>query len=166
LEKKAVRWQGVVAGQYKAVVLGQFGDKQKVLLMSWDRAGAPRNPPQDLHAGKQLTVLATLDNRMVCVRDALPSPDQRGPAAEAKKYAWTIYSLETGEKVAQVNHQPGTQALIILGPRLFLLRNGPVKGPLGQPFENTRFLEGIDVKTGRVLWEHAVASKTGHPPVK
>jgi hypothetical protein len=164
LEKKAVRWQGVVGGQYKAVILQTEGEQQKLLLHSWDRTGKMNASPRELIRGKDVTLLPTIDERVLGVREVPPSPDHRTTNNERDRYAWTLYSVESGEVVARVFFDPSTQAMIVLGSRLFVLQGGPITGSLTQPFQTTRILRAIDLKTGRMLWQRPIASKSLFPP--
>ncbi len=164
LEKKAIRWQGPVAGQYKAVIQESHKDQQKLVLLSWDRTGVANAPPRELIHGKQVTLLPTLDERLLCVREVQTSPDQRGANNDRERYAWTLIKLETVEVVGRVTFEPATQAMIVIGPRLFVLQGGPITGSLTQPVESTRMLKAIDLRSGKMLWQHPIASKTVYPP--
>jgi hypothetical protein len=164
LQQKAARWQGMVGAQYKALVLEQEGELQKLVLMSWGKDGAETAPHQELLKGRRLQVLATLDNRYLCVRDGAPSPDQRPSEEDRKRLDWSIYAVATGELLTQTPHEAGTQAVMILGSRLLVLLTGSITGPIDRPFVNQRILKAIDVNTGKLQWQHTLAGKAVVPP--
>ena len=164
LEKKAIRWQGTVNGQFKAVLLEQDAQGQKLVLAAWDPLGVSLGEPKVLLTGKRLTVMATLDERIICVREMLPSPDQRPIGSDRQKYAWSLIALETGELVARVAFEPSTQSLMILGSRLLVLQASSITGSLNQPAVSARILKAIDLQTGRFLWQRNVAGRTIYPP--
>src|SRR5262249_14430885 len=77
LEKKVLRWQGTAGKEFKALVLEEAGREQRVVLRSWDLPTGKEGPAKELARGKRLAVRPTLDERFLCVRDAVPSPDQK-----------------------------------------------------------------------------------------
>jgi hypothetical protein len=164
LEKKAVRWQGMLGGQYKAIILEQEGDRQKLVLLTWDRSGVPTGQPRELFTGHRLALMPTLDEKMVCIREVPPSPDLRPTNEDQMKYAWALISLETGETVARVAYEASTQALTVIGPRLFVQQAGPIRGSITQTAVNTRTLKAIELKTGKFLWQRALAEKSVQAP--
>jgi hypothetical protein len=164
LEKKSVRWKGLLQDQYKAVVMEENGDGQKLTLLTWDHSGAKVGEPRELFSGRRLTVLPTLDERILCIHEAAPSPEQRVASEDSSKFAWALISLETGNLVARVAFEASTQAMTLVGPRLFVQQSGPIRGSLADPAINTRTLKAIDLKTGRFLWQRNIAGKAVHPP--
>ena len=66
--------------------------------------------------------------------------------------------------MARAPHEPGTQAATYLGPRLLILVHGPLQGNLNQPSLQSRFLQAIDLRTGKAQWQHPVEGKPLLPP--
>ena len=160
VEKLAVRWQGVAGTEFKALALEQDGERQKFVLHSWDLATSKANPPRELLAGRRLTVLPTVDERYLCLRDSISSAD--GEAS--KKIGWSIYALATGDLVGRAPFEAGTQAIGLIGPRAYFLLSGPIRGPIHRPFVHPRSLKAIDLKTGKTVWERPVEGKPVTPP--
>ncbi len=164
LEKKSLRWQGQVNDEYKVVVQEEEGDHQKLLLLTWNRLGAKVGEPRELFVGRRPMVLPSMDERILCIREAIPSPDQRVVNEERTKYAWSLFSLETGATVARVAYETSTQAMTVVGPRLFVQQSGPIRGSLAEAAIPTRTIKAIDLKTGRILWQRGIAGKAVHAP--
>jgi hypothetical protein len=164
LQQRAARWQGMVGSTFKALVLEQDGEEQKLVLMSWAKDGSVLESPPALLRGRRLQVLATLDNRYLCVRDASPSPDQRPTEEDRKRFDWAIYATDTGEVLTRTPFEAGTQAIMVLGSRLLVLLTGSSSGPIDRPFVNPRILKAIDVQTGKLQWQHTLAGKAVVPP--
>ncbi len=165
LEKKEIRWQGVIRGQYKAVVLQTEKEQEKLLLLSWDRSGSALLPSELIRASK-VTLMPTLDERMVCVREVQPSPDRKIPIADRDRFAWTLYDLDTADVVARITFEPSTQAMVVIGSRLFVMQAGPIVGALHETVQSSRILKAIDLKSGKPLWQHPIAGKAHHPPAR
>jgi hypothetical protein len=53
---------------------------------------------------------------------------------------------------------------MVLGPRLFVQQSGPIRGQLTQNAVSTRTLKAIELKTGKFLWQRAIADKQIHAP--
>jgi hypothetical protein len=164
LDKLVVRWQGLVGGQFKALVLEEEGLQQKLLLRTWDHAGNPVGTPRELLRGQRLLVQPTVDERFLCIRDASSSPDTRSSDDDRLRFGWTVVSVETGEAVERAPFVPGTQAIALQTPRLYLLVTGLVRGPIDRPFVHPRLLQAIDLKTGKLLWERPVEGRQLLPP--
>jgi hypothetical protein len=163
IEKKVVRWQGVVGGEFKALVLDEAGREQRAVLRSWDRAGRTEGPARELARGRRLVVRPTLDEHFLCVRDAAPSPDQKS-AEDADRYAWSIFSVATGQRVARLPYDPGTQAVALLGTRAYCLVCGRVPPALGRPFVQPRSVRAVDLVRGKAMWERPLEGKPYAPP--
>jgi hypothetical protein len=157
LEKLAVRWQGVAGKDFAALVLEQDAERQKFVLHSWDLATGKPNPPRELLAGRRLTVLPTADERFLCLRDTATAPDPKGDV-------WSIFAVATGELAARAPLESGTQAIALIGSRVYYLLSGPIRGPIHRPFVHPRSLKAIDLKTGKTLWERPVEGKQVTPP--
>jgi hypothetical protein len=164
LDKLVVRWQGQDGRGFKAVVLEEEGTLQKLLLRTWDRAGSPVGNPRELLRGQRLLVQPTVDEQFLCIRDASSSPDNHSTDDDRLRFGWTVVSVETGEAVERAPFVPGTQAIALQTPRLYLLVAGLVRGPIDRPFVHPRLLQAIDLKTGKLIWERAVEGKQLLPP--
>jgi hypothetical protein len=150
----------VVGDRAVALAVEQAGAQQKLLWKSWDLETARPNKPAVLLEGKSLWPQVTPDRRYVLVHQALVK-EQLPPG----DYAWWVFALETGKQVAKVPFEEGTQQVGVIGPRLYCLANGPVKGP-PRPggFTQPRFLKAYDLKSGKLAWEHEVKGQTFLPP--
>ena len=54
----------------------------------------------------------------------------------------------------------------LVGPRVFYLLSGPVRGPLHKSLLLPRSLRAVDVKTGKTLWERPVEGKSIPTPLR
>jgi hypothetical protein len=157
LSKRVIRWQGFVGVSYKALVLEETATGQKLVLQSWDASTGQAQPAHELLQGERLIVRPTLNDRYLCLRDTLPSPDQK--ADERGRHAWSIFDVATGERVARLPFEAGTLAIAVLGSRAYCLVAGGVPGSLGKAFVNPRVLKAVDLRTGKVLWERPAEGK-------
>jgi outer membrane protein assembly factor BamB len=157
LEKRVVRWEGVVGDTYKALVLEDTAVGQQLVLYGWNSATGQPLPPKPLLQGKRLLVRATLNGQHLCLRDALPSPDQK--LERHGHHAWSIFDASTGNLVAHLPYEPGTQAIAVIGLRAYYLVAGGVPGSVGQPFVSPRVLRALDLTTGATIWERPAEGK-------
>jgi hypothetical protein len=164
LEGLAVRWQGVCGASYKALVLEAAGGKETLVLRSWDYATHAVQGAKELAQGKTPVVLATTDERFLCVREALPSPDQTLSDKERQGCDWTVFRVETGERMASLPYVPGTQSVTVIDDRAYLQLGGRLLGRINQPFNQPRTLRTVALKSGRTLWERPIPSKVVIPP--
>jgi hypothetical protein len=155
--KRVVRWQGIVGNAYKAVELEETAAEQRLVLRGWDLTSGLEQAPRVLLDGKRLIVRATLNERYLCIRDAVPSPDEKSD--ERGRHAWSIFDIRTGDLVARLPYDRGTQAIAILGSRAYCLVAGSVPAARSQPFVNARILKAIDLDTGKLLWERPAEGK-------
>jgi hypothetical protein len=165
LDKLAVRWHGVVGDAHKAVVLEEYGPVQRLVLSSWDPDTQEEDDPVELLRGRRLLVQTTFDGRYLCLRDAIPNPDVGLPPSERMKYNWSVVSPETGREIGHVSCEPGTEAVLVLGRRVYCLVGGPIHTTPREPSVQARMFQAIDFKTGKKLWEHAVEGRRLAPPV-
>jgi hypothetical protein len=162
LTKLMVRWEGVVGDAYKALALEETPLGQRFVFQAWSLTTGDALPPRELLQGKRLLVRATENNQYLCLRDAVPSPDQK--VDEAGQHAWSVFDVGTGERIARLPFEPGTQAIAVLGPRAYYLVAGAVPLAVGRPFVNPRVLKAVDLKSGRTLWERPAAGKRVNAP--
>jgi hypothetical protein len=164
LEKSSLRWWGRVGGQLKVLVLHENTNSQKLIFGSWDAATGKATGARELLQGARLMVLPAIDQRFLCLRDALPSPDITAIKAPGEKHHWHIVSVDTGETIGRVPYRTGTQAFAVVGSRAFFLEAGPLRSRLDKPFVHPRKLLVVDLRTGKSLWEHPVEGKVFAPP--
>ena len=160
LETALVRWRGAAGGLQAALVLEEVDGRQRLLLWSWDAEKV--HEPKELCAGARLLALSTVDDRILCVRDAAASSDP-GPD-ERRKSDWSVFAVNGGERLAQVPYEPGTEAMAVVGPRVLCLVAGPHKGSIDKPFVRARSLKAFDLKTGKPLWDRPIEGKLISPP--
>ncbi len=159
LENLALRWQGVSGGSYKALIVEETGGKEKLVLHSWDRATHTAQGAKELAQGKSLIVLATVDERYLCVREALPSPDQTITADVRKRCDWTVFAVDTGERVGGLPFEVGQQTVTILDGRAYVQVGGLIAGLPTETLRQPRTLRVLDLKSGKVLWERPIPGK-------
>ncbi|HZV04464.1 MAG TPA: hypothetical protein VE999_05180 [Gemmataceae bacterium] len=166
LEKKALRWQGLVGQYSKVLALEEENGQQRFVLHTWDRQSEKEQQPKELLRGKRLQVRTTLDERVLCLHESTPGPDEHGSLMPKKKPSfWHLYSVQTGEPLGRIPDEAGMHAIVVLGKRVFYLVPGTLRGPLDQPNEQPQILKAIDLSTGKKLWEHPVAGKLIAPPL-
>lgn len=160
LEAKAVRWQGLVGQHWKVLALEEKEGWQRLVLHSWDRQTEKAQPPKVLLQGKRLLARGTLDERVLCLREAAPSPDEKGSLTpRASQTSWSLFSVQTGELLGHIPDESGMHALVVLGKRVYYLVPGALTGSLHQPSVQPRTLKVIDLPTGKKLWQRPVAGK-------
>jgi hypothetical protein len=157
LTRRVVRWHGLVGNVHKALELQETAAEQQLVLQGWDLTTGLTQTPRVLIDGKRLIVRATLNGTYLCIRDAVPSPDEKSD--ERGRHAWSIFDTRSGEFVAKLPYDRGTQAIAILGSRAYCLVAGGVPVSRSQPFVNARTLKAIDLHTGKVLWERPAEGK-------
>jgi hypothetical protein len=162
LEKAVFRWQGPVGNAHAALVLDESDERQRLSLWSWD--ADKTQGPKELLTGKHLRTLPTLDDRFLCLRESAPSPDQEPGLEERKKYGWSIFAVDGGERVAWIPYEAGTEGVAVVGPRAYCIVAGAFKGPLDKAFIRPRILKAFELKTGKPLWERPVEGKSCLPP--
>jgi hypothetical protein len=142
----------VVGKKVVALALEQETKQQKLLLKSWDLETAKAQEPVELLKGQSLWMQLQADGRYLFVHQAIPK--EKLPEGD---YAWWIFALETGKQVAKLPYDAGTREMTVLGPRLYYVVQGAGK-PMRPGFDLTqpRTLKAVDLKTGKLLWEHAV----------
>jgi hypothetical protein len=169
LDRKAVRWQGVVGGQIKAVVVetvkeGDYQGLERMELRTWDSTTGEAKEPIVLRIGKRLLVQPTMDQQYLCVRQAMSSPDEQHNSVDGNGYHWRIVRIDTGEEVALLPYQAGTQAMTIIGSRVLTLVVGPLRGRMDHDTIQPRSLKSVELKTGKTIWERPIEGKPTAPP--
>jgi hypothetical protein len=165
LEKKAQRWQGLVGQYRKVLTLEEENGQQCFVLHSWDRRNQTEQTPKELLRGKRLLARTTLDEQILCLREASPSPDERTSLMPKKATAWWwLFSVQTGELIGRIPEDAGMHAIAVVGKRVFYLVPGTFRGSLDQPNVQPQTLRVIDLSSGKKLWERPVAGKLIAPP--
>jgi outer membrane protein assembly factor BamB len=165
LEKASLRWWGRLGGQLKVLVLQENPTSQKLVFRSWDAATGRATGDRELLQGTRLMVLPALDDRFLCLRDALPSPDETAVSKGSReKHGWHVVAVDTGDEIGRVPYRTGTQAFAVVNGRGYFLEAGPLRSRLDKPFVHPRKLHAVDLKTGKSLWEHPVEGKEFAPP--
>jgi hypothetical protein len=166
LEKKSVRWQGMIGNQRCAVLIEETAQQQKLVLHSWDRATGHESEPKELMSGKRLLLQATLDGHFFCLRDAGSTPDEKNLGKDRTDQFWTLVSIDLGVPVTRLPYEPGTQAVALLGMRAYYSVTGQVRGHIDRPLVQPRTLKAYDLKAGKLLWQRPVAAKVLAAPVR
>ena len=165
LEKKAQRWRGVAGPHCKVLTLEEENGQQCLVLHSWDPRNQTEEKPKELLRGKRLLARATLDERILCLREVNPSPDERASLMPKKTSGWWwLFSVQTGELLGRIPEEAGMNAIAVLGKRVFYLVPGMFRGSLEQPSVQPQILRVIDLSSGKKLWERPVAGKLIVPP--
>lgn len=170
LEQKSLRWQGLVGQYWKVLALEEEKGEQRLVLHSWDRHSQTEQQPKELLRGKRLLVRTTLDEHILCLREANSRPDEhgsfaRGAGERVKEPSWWyLFSVQTGEALGRIPDEAGMHAIAVLGKHVFYLVPGPLLGSLDQPNVQPRVLRAIDLPSGKRLWEHPVAGQLVLPP--
>ncbi len=103
LEEKAVRWQGIVGKHWKVLALEEEKGRQHLVRHAWDRETQKAEEPKELLRGKRLLVRETLDERILCLREASPSPDERASLTPNKSPRWWwLFSVETDKVIGRI----------------------------------------------------------------
>jgi hypothetical protein len=165
LEKKELRWQGLVGQHWKVLALEEEKGQQCLVLHSWDRQKETEQPPKKLLRGKRLLVRTTLDEQILCLREASPSPEDHLSLTQKKAPNWWwLFSVQTEKPLGRIPDEPGMNTIVVLDKRVFYLVPGSLRGPLDQPNVQPQTLKAIDLSSGKKLWERPVAGKLLAPP--
>jgi hypothetical protein len=164
LEKKELRWQGLTGPYWKVLALEEEKGQQRLVLHSWDRRQNTEQQPKELLRGKRLLVRATLDEQVLCLREAAPCPDEGASFKQTKPVTWQLFSVQTGELLGRIPDEAGMHTIAVLGQCVFYLVPGTLRGPLDQPNVQPQTLRAVDLRSGKKLWEHPVAGKLITPP--
>ncbi|GEM_PF-1626577 len=165
LEKKELRWQKLLGQQWKVLALEEEKGQQCLVLHVWDRQTGAEQPPKELLRGKRLLVRATLDEQILCLREASSRPDEQGSLTPKKEPNWWwLFSVQTGKLLGRIPDEAGMNTIAVLDKRVFYLVPGMICGPLDQPNVQPQTLKAIDLSSGKKLWERPVAGKLLTPP--
>jgi hypothetical protein len=125
-------------------------------LRTWDRTTARLLTDVVLFQARAPWPQVAPDRRYLFLHQAVPREEL--PEGDD---AWWVFSLETGKQVAKVPYEVGTGLINLIGPRVYYLVDASGKGQR----EKTpgRLLKALDVKSGKLLWQHPVAASTAGP---
>jgi hypothetical protein len=166
LDKKSVRWQGMVGKCRCAVLLEEVGGQQAFMLRSWDTASWREGECKELLRGKRLLLQATLDAHLFLVRDAGFGPDEKKLGAEKSEQFWDLIAPELASPLARLPYEPGTQAVAVVGLRAYYSVAGTIHGRLDRPLLQPRILKAYDLKAAKPLWQRPVAGNLLAPPTR
>lgn len=137
----------------ETIVVEPDGARQKLVVKR--KGGAP----WVLLEGRALMFHLAADGRTLLahqalVKSALPEGD----------YAWWVFSLETGKQVAKFAYEEGTVSATAVGPRAYVVVQRAARGPR---FGMTalRILKAVELKSGKILWEHPTEGFRMLPPL-
>jgi hypothetical protein len=164
LEKKALRWQKIVGQQWKVLALEEEKGNQCLVLHSWDRQRDTEEQPKELLRGKRLLVRTTLDEQILCLREANPGPDEQTSLSHKKQPMWWLFSVDTGKPLGRIPDEAGMNSILVLGKRVLYLVPGTLRGALDQPNVQPQLLRVVDLSSGKKLWERPAAGKLIAPP--
>ena len=134
-KRRVIRWQGATGGGGAALVLDEADGRQKLSLWLWDAGKV--SPPRELLTGKRLLALPTIHERLLCLRDASPSPDEGAGPGDRGRYGWSLFFADSGERLPGP-YDAGTEGVAVVGQRAFFLVAGSFKGPINRPFVRPR----------------------------
>jgi hypothetical protein len=165
LEKKSLRWQGFVGKHWKVLALEEEKGFQRFVLYSWDPAAAKELPPKELLRGQRLLARVTLDERVLCLREGSPSPEERFSMMPKKSSGyWSLFAVDTGKAMGRIPVEAGTYDIAILGKRVFYLVAGEPRGSLDRGAVQPQTLKAVDLVSGKQLWQRPVAGRSLAPP--
>ncbi|HEV3255995.1 MAG TPA: hypothetical protein VG013_03875 [Gemmataceae bacterium] len=144
----------VVGDRAAALKLEAKGDRQKLALQTWELSTGKGREPVTLLEGRSLWTQLSLDRGHVFVHQALARE-----ALPAGDYAWWVFSLETGRRVAKLPFEAGTEAVGVLGPRLYYIVQGQ-NNRVAERWVQPRTLKAFELRSGKLVWEHAVEGRT------
>jgi hypothetical protein len=134
--------------------------RQVLSLKRWDLSTGQAHEPITLAQGKGLVSSVTPDGRYLFIHQELPPG-----ALPAEDRAWWIFSVETGQRLATLSCEPGTQEACVLGPRVYYLVEGPPHPVASGGSVLPRTLKARELASGKVLWERPLqARRVSKPP--
>jgi hypothetical protein len=163
MERLAIRWQKHTAKQLLVVTHEEAKELQTLSLRAFDLETHQQVSVKTLKTGERLTVLPTLDEQYLCVREGSPGLDVNRIEKD-HAVQWSIFTVEGGQQVGEVPYEPGMTTATVLGGRAYFLIAGRINGTLDRPFVVPRSLRAVDLKTGTTLWERPVGGKPSAPP--
>ena len=138
----------------------QGGGIQKMSLKRWDITTGKELQTVEMLRGKALWTLIAPDGQTIAVHQALVK--EQLPEGD---YAWWVFDAATGKQLAKFPFEPSSTELCVLGPCAYYAVNGQRKAP-ARPgaIETPRLLKAVDLKSGKVVWEHNLPPVRRIPP--
>jgi hypothetical protein len=133
-------------------------DQEKMSLKIFDLATGKEKDTVKLLEGKSLWPQLSLDGRYLFVHQALVK--EQLPAGD---FAWWVFELDTGKQICKLAYVQTTAGMTVVGDHaLFLIGQEPRGRPnrMNQP----RSLQAVNLKTGKIVWEHPVEPLVILPP--
>ncbi len=118
---------------------------QRLVLATWDLASGKLKSRKELLEGGALVRHVTPDGRALFVHDESSTLEVR---------LWFAFSLETGERLGELRYEPGTQAVSLLGSRVYYAVQSAGRAPAQKA--PAALLKAADLKSGKRLWEHPI----------
>jgi len=149
-----------VAGEKLAALGSEESEGQQVLsLKTWDLSTGQAHAPITLAKGKGLVPSVTPDGRYLFIHhELLPGP----PPAEDQ--AWWIFSVETGQRLATLSYEPGTQEACVVGTRVYYLVQGPPYSVASGASVLPCTLKARELASGKLLWEQPLQGRRVSKP--
>jgi hypothetical protein len=143
-----------------ALVSAESEGREAIYLKTWDVSTGQAYEAILLVTGNALVPYVTPDKRYLFIHQELP------PAPRpAETQAWGVFSAETGQRLAQLDYEPGAQQACVLGARVYYLIEGPATPVTGGGAILPCTLKAQDLTSGLVLWERPLqARRVSKPP--
>jgi hypothetical protein len=151
----------VIGKTVSALSVKQAGGVSELALKRWDLETGKALNTVELMRGKELWPQVSLDRKYVFVHQALVK-EQLPPG----DYAWWVFSLETGKQVGKFPFEGTMNNVTVIGPRAYYLVVSQKIGPIAiMHMMQPRFLRAIDLKSGKMAWQHPVEGQKMLPPL-
>ena len=135
------------------------GTEECVVLMRTDRESGKAVPDVTLFCGRVTVEQDSADGAHLLV-----SRRVEDAASAEEQYAWSIYALETGRRVAEIRHYAST-APFFVSNSVLVHEARPYDHVLdGKWIEEPLRLRAINVETGAVIWSRPLRDTTYHRP--
>jgi len=146
----------VVGKKLCALVSEESEGRGALYLKTWDVSTGQAHEPILLVADNALVPYVTPDGRYLFIHQELPPAPQ-----PAEPQAWWVFSVETGQRLAQLAYEPGTQQPCVVGARVYYL----IEGPPAPVTSGGSILKARELTSGQLLWERPLqARRVSKPP--
>ena len=143
----------VVDGKVIALAVEKAPGEEKLVLRQWSVASGKATDSHELARGKELLPQLTLDGQHLLVQDEAAETAPRGK----------FFQLTTGKEVGRLNQAASLQGVSVVGPQAYF-----VAAPSGAPPQPgvvpTRYLQAVELKSGKALWRHPLGGPRPLPP--
>ncbi len=118
----------------------------KIVLERWARGTGAALPSIEVFSGPHVLHARSVDNRHLLVTE------RRAPG-ELEEYEWSIFSLETGERVGRLRHRRSHSAFFVAGNTIVLVQH-PYKRRIDDRIVQKRLtVEARVLGSGSLVWE-------------